>query len=225
MSKPLRIALEGNIGVGKSTLLEKLPQHLLGGTWESLPEPVNHPEFQRLLNAFYLDHNKRVELHTFIVKERMRETIALARDKNYISERSFIGDMVFAYANLLKHERPDGKYLGLIYESIEYGYHFPLDAVIYLEATPEACLKRIRSRGRSAEDEIEESYIHYLNNCYQTHLPEIAKQFKIPVIRIDWNEFRSTEYIAQCVHTTLGIKSPLFQYEENEKPLRLRAIS
>lgn len=225
MSKPLRIALEGNIGVGKSTLLENLPKHLRGGTWEALPEPVDNPEFERLLQAFYVDQNKRIDLHMWIVKERMRETIALSKDINYISERSFIGDMVFAYANLLKHERPDGRYMGLIYESLEYGFHFPLDAVIYLDATPDACMKRIRSRGRDAENNIAENYIQYLHNCYQTHLPEIARHFKIPVIRIDWNEFHSIEYVAQCVHTTLGIQTRDDDENMSAENARLSVVS
>jgi deoxyadenosine/deoxycytidine kinase len=85
-------------------------------------------------------------------------------------------------------------------------------------------MKRIRSRSRNAEENIQEHYIQYLHNCYQTHLHEIARHFKIPVIRIDWNEFRSTEYIAQCVHTTLGIKSEDVQNHVEEQR-RLRVIS
>ena len=69
-------------------------------------------------------------------------------------------------------------------------------------------MKRIKARSRKAEENISLSYIQYLHNCYQTHLPEICNRFKIPMIRIDWNEFRSTDYIAQCIHSTLGITSP-----------------
>ena len=220
MNKPYRIALEGNIGVGKSTLLDSLPPVLQGGDWVSLHEPVDHPEFKKLLADFYINPNKRIELHAWIVKQRLRETLSLKKDKNYISERSFIGDMVFAYANLLKHERPGGKYLELFYESIEHGLHFPLDAVVYLEASPDACMKRIKARSRTEENNIPLSYIQYLHNCYQTHLPEICRNNNIPLIRIDWNEFHSTDYIAQCIHSTLKI-SPSRELQEQR---RLRAV-
>lgn len=208
MQRPLRIALEGNIGVGKSTLLQDLPRHLQGGTWEARVEKADEdPEFVRLLNEFYINPNKRVELQSWITNSRTKELVDLDASTNYVFERSFIGDMIFCYANFLKHERPTGDHLGVLYDAMDQGRAFPLDAVVYLEASPKACMKRINMRSRESEDGIPEDYITYLHNCYETHMPEIAKQFNIPIIHVDWNEFHSTDYIARKIHMTLNIKT------------------
>ena len=207
MQKPLRIALEGNIGVGKSTLLQDLPRYLQGGTWEARVERADEdPEFIRLLNEFYINPNKRVELQSWITKSRTKELVDLDSETHYVFERSFIGDMIFCYANFLNHERPTGDHLGVLYDAMDQGHAFPLDAVVYLNASPAACMKRIDMRSRESEDGIPESYIEYIHNCYETHLPAITQKFGIPVIHVDWNEFHSTEYIAQKIHMTLNIK-------------------
>ena len=59
------IAVEGNIGVGKSTLLPKLIANLNEHSeqqWQLIIEDVDTDlEFQRLLKAFTVDPTKRIE--------------------------------------------------------------------------------------------------------------------------------------------------------------------
>ncbi|MBI3441264.1 MAG: deoxynucleoside kinase [Proteobacteria bacterium] len=66
MGSRLRIAVEGNIGVGKSTLLPRL-QEALPGDWEILSERVDEdPEFKKRLEDFYNDPNKQAQLQAWI---------------------------------------------------------------------------------------------------------------------------------------------------------------
>lgn len=203
MNKSLRLAIEGNIGVGKSTLLNTLPAQL-GENWFPLPERADEdPEFRRLLNEFYADPNKRVNLQAWITNSRIEECKTLRADSNYIFERSFIGDMIFCHANFMRHERPSGELLGFYYDIMKAAKDHPLDALIYLKASPETCHNRILDRSRAAEDGIPMSYIRYLHNCYETHLPEIARTLNIPVIEIDWESFQKTEYVAEKLENFL----------------------
>ena len=203
MNKPLRLAIEGNIGVGKSTLLRTLPDALTGD-WLPLPERADEdPEFRRLLDAFYNDPNKRVDLQAWITNSRIEECKTLLDEKHYIFERSFIGDMIFCHANFIRHEMPGGKLLGFYYDIIQAAKDYPLDALIYLKAGPQKCYERIEERSRSSEDGIPMDYVTYLHNCYETHLPEIARMLGIPVIEVDWEVFQTTEFVAEKVEKFL----------------------
>ena len=200
MSKALRIAVEGNIGVGKSTLLPRL-RDALPGKWEVLSERVDEdPEFLKLLNDFYQDPNKQIHLQSWITHRRLKEYKQLeGKPENYIFERSFLGELVFCHANLLRHERPEGKFISFFYDVISSLKQCNYDAVVYLKARPETCYKRIKYRSRDAESTIPFEYVEYLGNCYDIHLNEAARIHNIPVVTVDWDNFGQAEVIAEQV--------------------------
>ena len=210
MKQGLRIAVEGNIGVGKSTLLPRL-QHILSSgkkfdqPWSVMAERVDEdPEFKRLLEAFYQDPNKQVDLQSWITKRRLDEYRALAGNPgNVLFERSFLGEVVFCHANLVRHERPEGDYIRFFYDVTAALKECRYDAVIYLKASPETCFSRIRFRSRAAESNIPFDYVQYLHACYEAHLPESARVHNIPVVTIDWDQFGSAEQVAERLETAL----------------------
>jgi deoxyadenosine/deoxycytidine kinase len=204
LKQGLRIAVEGNIGVGKSTLLPRLQQSL-PGDWKVLSERVDEdPEFKRLLEAFYQDPNKQVQLQSWLTQRRLKEYQALEGDPaNYLFERSFLGELVFCHANLIRHEQPDGPFIRFFYDVVEALKKCRYDAVIYLKASPDTCFSRIRFRSRQAESNIPFEYVQYLNACYEAHLPEAARVHGIPLVTIDWDQFGSAEGIAERLSTTL----------------------
>jgi deoxyadenosine/deoxycytidine kinase len=210
LKQGLRIAVEGNIGVGKSTLLPRLQEILSASKkfpqpWTVLSERVDEdPEFKRLLEAFYKDPNKQVELQSWITQRRLDEYRALKGDPgNYLFERSFLGEVVFCHANLVRHEKPDGEYIRFFYDVAAALKECTYDAVIYLKASPETCFSRIRFRSREAESGIPFDYVQYLNSCYETHLPETARVHNIPVVTVDWNQFGSAERVAEQLESAL----------------------
>lgn len=194
MTKALRIAVEGNIGVGKSTLLPKLQEALIesgAGDWEILSERVDEdPEFRSLLDEFYKDPNQQAKLQSWITHRRQREFLAAAdHPQHYLFERSFLGELVFCHANLLRHEKPEGQFISFYYNVTEALKKCKYDAVIYLKASPQACYDRIRYRARDAENTIAYDYVQHLHNCYEIHLPEAARHFGVPVLTLDWENF------------------------------------
>lgn len=207
MTKPLRIAVEGNIGVGKSTLLPKLRDALAenGDDWEVLSERADEdPEFRNLLAEFYKDPNKQAQFQSWITRRRFREFQELAPNPtHFLFERSFLGEVVFGHANLLRHERPDAQYINFFFNSVDALKKCRYDAVVYLQAKPQTCFDRIRYRDRGAESGISYEYVQYLHQCYETHLPETARIFNIPLLTLDWESFGSVTNVADQIATIL----------------------
>lgn len=209
MHTGLRIAVEGNIGVGKSTLLPKL-RDALNGDWEVLDERVDQdPEFKKLLADFYEDPNKQAQLQAWITHRRLQEFRALSSNpKNYLFERSFLGEIVFCHANFVRHEKPEGSFMNYYYNVVDALKQCPYDALIYLKASPENCYERIRYRSREQEVSVKFDYVRYLHACYETHLMETARVFNVPLVTVDWDNFGAIETIKEQLEATLDFSRP-----------------
>ena len=66
--------------------------------------------------------------------------------------------------------------------------------VIYLDVKPERSMERIQERSRDVESGISLEYLHALYQGYEDFVAEISRT--IPVIRVDWDRFRSVDDIA-----------------------------
>lgn len=209
MKTGLRIAVEGNIGVGKSTLLPKL-QESLGANWEVLDERVDQdPEFKKLLADFYADPNKQAQLQAWITHRRLQEFRNLsANPTNYLFERSFFGEIVFCHANFVRHEKPDGGFMNYYYNVVDALKNCRYDALIYLKASPENCFERIRYRARDQEVGIKFDYVRYLHSCYETHLVETARVFNVPLVTVDWENFGAIDGVRDQLMNTIELAQP-----------------
>jgi NADH dehydrogenase (ubiquinone) 1 alpha subcomplex subunit 10 len=79
---------------------------------------------------------------------------------------------------------------------------------LYLDATPETCLKNINSRSRGCESGIPLEYLQGLDDLYRDLVFEL-KQKGSQVVNIDWNEFRPVDYILERLEEQLpGITKP-----------------
>lgn len=207
MHSGLRVAVEGNIGVGKSTLLPRLREVLGEQNWDVVSERVDEdPEFKKLLTEFYQDPNKQPQLQAWITHRRLSEFKALQSEAHHVLfERSFLGEIVFCHANLIRHEKPDGAHINFFFNSVNALKQCRYDAVIYLKASPERCFERMRYRSRDAETGVEFDYLRYIHACYEAHLPETARAYNIPLLTIDWDNFGSAEDIADKLSAVLEL--------------------
>ena len=159
-SKPF-IAVEGPIGVGKTTLAKKLAQSLDG---ELLLEGASDNPF---LEKFYQDPKSgALPAQLFFLFQRTQQLKELIQADMFISNR--IADFMMEKDRLFARVTLDKDELNLyeqVYENLTIDAPTP-DLVIYLQAPVEVLLKRIRQRGVNMEFSITEDYINKLSNAY-----------------------------------------------------------
>ena len=198
------IAIEGNIGVGKSTLLPKLISELnehSNEKWQLIIEDVDtDPEFQRLLKAFTVDPTKRIEFQRYITNKRADICQNLDTSYNYVIERSLFSDLVFCQANLAEACRPDGKDLDYYYDIQDKLKDYPqVSAVIYLKSDPVISYTRMVERARDAEAGTSQEYLQLISDCHDTFLPHICRRYNTQLITQEWTDFGCHEKLAQRI--------------------------
>jgi deoxyadenosine/deoxycytidine kinase/NTP pyrophosphatase (non-canonical NTP hydrolase) len=171
------IAIEGAIGVGKTTLArilgEVLPSEVLLEVFEENP----------FLNDFYADRQRYAfQTQIFFLMSRYRQQHKVIgktlRHSALVSDYLFAKDWLFAHLNL------GGDELAM-YERVHaiLGEQIPAPAlVIYLRASIDALMDRIRYRGRSYERQMERGYIEALQGAYDRFFAEFDDA---PVLVID----------------------------------------
>ena len=203
------IAIEGVIGVGKTTLA-RLLQPVFDA--ELLLEVFEENPF---LSDFYGDR-KRYAFQTqiFFLLSRYQQqykVVPQALSKgNLIADYTFEKDSLFARLNL---EGDELATYTLVHKALAERIPIP-DLVVYLKVDTDNALQRIAMRDRSYERLIERSYIADLNQAYETFFSD---QKNFPVLNIDTNSLnyvtqqKHLEHVTKRIHSALGI--PPFQPE------------
>lgn len=155
------IAIEGPIGVGKSSLARKLAAHLGAGLM------LEHPEENPFLERFYGDMpGYAFQTQLFFLFQRLKQVQSLAQpgmfENAVVSDFVFAKDRLFARLNLSDDEY---RLYMQMYAQLAPQVGAP-DLVIWLQASPAALLQRIRRRGIGMEQGIPESYLQQLCDAY-----------------------------------------------------------
>jgi deoxyguanosine kinase len=156
------IAIEGVIGVGKTTLARLLQPFFEA---EILLEVFEENPF---LSDFYADRARYAfQTQIFFLLSRYRQQRdsippTLARGHMLISDYTFAKDALFARINL-KGDELDMYYR--VHEALAEKIPVP-DLTVYLQATTDALMQRITLRDRPYERSMERAYIAELNQAY-----------------------------------------------------------
>jgi deoxyadenosine/deoxycytidine kinase len=161
MERPRYIAIEGPIGVGKTTLAQVLAERL--GARLVLEQPEENP----FLPSFYADRRKHAfQAQLFFLLSRYQQQQALVQQDLFatatVSDYLFAKDRIFAALTL------DPAELALyqqVYELLGPRVVQP-DLVVYLQARTEVLLSRIRKRGREYERAVDGGYLGALAKAY-----------------------------------------------------------
>ena len=190
----LFIGIAGLIGAGKSTLATALGEHL------SLPvyyEPVADNEY---LADFYRD-TARYSFATqiYLLNRRFQQHQEIIwRGGGAVQDRTIYEDAVFAKMLVdlnLMDERDYRTYLDLFRHMSNFMCR--PNVIVYLDVSPERSMERIRSRSRDVESGISLEYLRALSAEYERFITDISRT--IPVIRVDWDQFRDAEEMAAVI--------------------------
>ena len=158
---PSYIAIEGPIGIGKTTLAKRLAQSF---NYETLLEEAEENPF---LERFYLDRRANaLPTQLYFLFQRMRKLQDLRQGDIFqqvrISDFLIDKDPLFAQVTL---DDDEYRLYQNVYDNIIT--HLPKpDLVIYLQAPTETLYDRVQRRGTAIERPIEQSYLQQLNDAY-----------------------------------------------------------
>ncbi len=177
------IAIAGNIGVGKSTLTRMLAEHF---SWQPFYEAnVENP----YLADFYQDM-QRWSFHSqmFFLGKRLEHHRQLVDyPGSVVQDRTVYEDAEIFACNLYfqghMSERDYTTYRGL-YEAIS-SFLPPPHLIIYLAASVDTLMKKIKQRGREFEQQIDPDYIWRLNDLYEQWINNWTLS---PVLLLDMNQ-------------------------------------
>lgn len=155
------IAIEGVIGVGKTSLAKKLSERLNAKL--ILENFEDNPFLEKFYNdpVSYAFHTQMYFLMSRYKQLQEIKQIDLFHEY-YVADYIFEKDKIFAYLNLQDDEL---KLYEKIVSLIERTIIVP-DLIIYLQSNLERLMQNIRHRDRDIEKEIKESYIKDLNEGY-----------------------------------------------------------
>jgi len=189
------VAIAGNVGVGKSTLVELLADKL---GWTPFFEAVDENPY---LADFYRD--MRVwSFHSqiFFLSKRLRHHRRLLdHPSSVLQDRSVYEDAEIFAQNLHRQGNMDDRDYGVyreLYEVLTL-YLPPPDLVVYLRASVPTLQKRIALRGREYERNISNAYLSSLNELYEDWIADFTL---CPVLTISADEL---DYVNHHGHLDL----------------------
>ncbi len=191
------VAVAGNIGVGKSTLVELLAERM---QWTPFFEPQSQNPY---LADFYQDMQEwSFQSQIFFLSRRLRAHRDISDHPGpAVQDRSVYEDAeIFAHNLYLERNMSDRDYRTYrdLYEVLTR-FLPPPDLVVYLRASVDTLLTRISMRGRDYEKGIQREYLARLNDLYE----EWTERFSLcPVLTVPADDLN---YVLNDAHLDLII--------------------
>jgi deoxyadenosine/deoxycytidine kinase len=207
----LRIGIIGNIGVGKSTFVQNLQtpelSKILLTCFPALEGDEEVLSFREefdpvVLKAFYKDPTTTAFMaQVEFLNGRLRRQARISQARGLVLEdRTIFEDYhVFGKAQKVLGHMSEEEFrayqrsYNLLTEHIDQP-----DLVVYLRASTDVLLERIKKRGRESERGISRDYIELLNNLYENF---VRKHMQCPVLIIEsGRESRVMENMPSIAH-------------------------
>ena len=180
------IAIEGAIGVGKTTLAKKISDTVKCKTL--FEDYVTNP----FLKDFY-DTNQLNSFSTQVhfLLRRIEQSIEVKGTENLLISDFYFGkDEIFAKLNLTQAEYAMYQELR---KKLDFNPPIP-DLIIYLQASSEILLERIKKRGLDIERNIKKEYIDSVNEIYMKHFHEYSASPVLIINTSNVNINNETDY-------------------------------
>ena len=176
------VAIEGNIGAGKSTFVKWIQKYT--GIYT----------FEESLSTFLIKYQNDpsryafpLQIETLVTRvHELKRAHLLSKKAPVCLDRGVYGDRSFALANWRTSHLSESEYT--LYKDVYASLNVPkVDAVLYLDVSPETSLKRIAKRSRELEHLISLEYLSEIKRAHEEVL-EDARVDGVYIHRIDWNE-------------------------------------
>lgn len=182
------IAICGNIGSGKTTLVEKLSKHY---NWIPLYESVDHNPY---LRDFYEDMTRwAFHLQIYFLNSRFKQVTSIKEsDRTIVQDRTIYEDAYIFASNLHEsghiNDRDYQSYLDIFNSMVNFVQ--PPDLLIYLKADIPKLVQQIQKRGREYEYSMRLDYLRKLNAHYEQWIGSytLGKVLVIDVNHLDFVE-------------------------------------
>jgi len=196
---PKFVAIEGAIGVGKTTLAKKIANTF---NYDTLLEEAEKNPF---LERFYEDKTRHaLPTQLFFLFQRAQQIHDVKQDDLFqpvrVADFLIDKDPLFAKATLDDDEMAIYQQ---VYDQLVIDAPKP-DLVIYLQAPIDTLLRRIRHRGIHAERTIDAQYLETLNDAYTRffHFYDDSPLLIVNANEIDWvNREESYQQLADYILT------------------------
>ena len=186
------LAIEGVIGVGKTTLAR-----LLQGSY-SARLCLEVFEENPFLSDFYVDRARYAfQTQIFFLLSRYhqqrREVAEAVRNGHTITDYTFAKDALFARLNLRGDEL---EMYSRVHEALAEKVPAP-DLIVYLQASTEALMQRIALRDRPYERRMEWAYIKELGQAYDDFFTGFAESPVLTIGTDGLNFVANPEHLAE----------------------------
>ena len=169
----MRIAVEGNIGSGKTDALAALATAFPG--MPVFAEPVD--EWTDLIQLFYAapsDWALAFSLKVLLSFRKAAGTPACIVERSPLATRHVFSQLLHNDGSLKHHEWE-------LFKEYHDLLGWKPDAILYIDTPVDVCMDRIRQRARGGEGAIEEDYIRRVDFQYANMLRFVD----VPVVRVD----------------------------------------
>lgn len=197
------IIIDGQIGVGKTTLAEKIKSALQIPIFYEMGTPVT----QSILDRFYKDQSRwsfTSQTHFLINRFQMIKDIEVT--STGIMDRSIYGDGIFAevqYEAGFMIEEEFAVYKSLLENFVKHIK--PPQLLIYLDCDINVALDRIKTRNRGCEQDISSQYLEQINDKYLTWYDayNLSPKLFINTNNINIHDPKDEEYVLGLIQERL----------------------
>jgi deoxyadenosine/deoxycytidine kinase len=186
-----RIALEGLIGIGKSTALS-----ILQSRYKTAYEPL---DAWTLLNQFYADKTENALAFEVQILCSYCHSLFEVSNSVLLMERSPDSAINVFAKSLLQDGHLTKEQYSLIQTCYETMPVKKADAIIFLDLEPSVCLERIQERNRHAETTLTLETLVALRSAYL----EFIKRAQIPSAIIHLEKQDTPYVVAQKIQSTI----------------------
>ncbi|AFJ20601.1 deoxyguanosine kinase [Crucian carp herpesvirus] len=184
----LRVAVEGNLGAGKSTFIADMKAHADANKWVVLDEPVNKwtdvNGKGNLLDKYYGDINRwALAFQTYAYQTRLSRQVEVIRsyaddqkppvlitERSLYSDRFVFGEAAKQVGSMMPLEFEVYDHCHKFYTNLMAKEYVSVQGVVYLRARPETCLERVNKRARSEESSVQLDYLERIHRLHEDWL-------------------------------------------------------